>query len=332
MTTAADQSTVVVGIDGSDAALGGARWAAAFAASRSLPVTLLHAIPRLDWHFASVDEPAEHDGSAAADAVLAAAETAVRSVSPDLEIRTAAVKGAVATVLAQASQSARLLVVGAGAAEYRALGAHAVKVAHRTRCPLLVWRAPVARRTGKPLPVVVGIDESEGSTRALAEAFDVAATLHAPLTVVHMWEITAAVGMGDLGGQGMMDWQLLEVLQSRQRQRMDELVEPFARTYRNAHVTKVFQDISPAKGLTDLSGDAQLVVVGSHGRGKLADSLFGSVSQSVVRTPAAVPPRPRSRDRRCGVSDLPKRRGPAGWRRGRRSPKRLAGGRPGCWR
>jgi nucleotide-binding universal stress UspA family protein len=282
MTTAADQSTVVVGIDGSDAALGGARWAAAFAASRSLPVTLLHAIPRLDWHFASVDEPAEHDGSAAADAVLAAAETAVRSVSPDLEIRTAAVKGAVATVLAQASQSARLLVVGAGAAEYRALGAHAVKVAHRTRCPLLVWRAPVARRTGKPLPVVVGIDESEGSTRALAEAFDVAATLHAPLTVVHMWEITAAVGMGDLGGQGMMDWQLLEVLQSRQRQRMDELVEPFARTYRNAHVTKVFQDISPAKGLTDLSGDAQLVVVGSHGRGKLADSLFGSVSQSVL--------------------------------------------------
>ncbi len=282
MTTAADQSTVVVGIDGSDAALGGARWAAAFAASRSLPVTLLHAIPRLDWHFASVDEPAEHDGSAAADAVLAAAETAVRSVSPDLEIRTAAVKGAVATVLAQASQSARLLVVGVGAAEQRALGGHAVKVAHRTHCPLLVWRAPVARRTGKPLPVVVGIDESEGSTRALAEAFDVAATLHAPLTVVHMWEITAAVGMGDLGGQGMMDWQLLEVLQSRQRQRMDELVEPFARTYRNAHVTKVFQDISPAKGLTDLSGDAQLVVVGSHGRGKLADSLFGSVSQSVL--------------------------------------------------
>jgi nucleotide-binding universal stress UspA family protein len=93
MTTAADQSTVVVGIDGSDAALGGARWAAAFAASRSLPVTLLHAIPRLDWHFASVDEPAEHDGSAAADAVLAAAETAVRSVSPDLEIRTAPGRG-----------------------------------------------------------------------------------------------------------------------------------------------------------------------------------------------------------------------------------------------
>jgi nucleotide-binding universal stress UspA family protein len=97
-----------------------------------------------------------------------------------------------------------------------------------------------------------------------------------------MWEIGAAVGMGDLGGQGVMDWQLLELLQSRQRQRMDELVEPFARKYPNAHVSKVFQDISPAKGLTELSREAQLVVVGSRGRGALTDSLLGSVSQNLI--------------------------------------------------
>jgi nucleotide-binding universal stress UspA family protein len=146
----------------------------------------------------------------------------------------------------------------------------------------VVWRKPVARRTGKPLPVVVGIDESDDSTRALAEAFDIAGALHAPLTVVHMWEIGAAVGMGDLGGQGNMDWKLLDVLQSQQRQRMDELVAPLVRQYRNAHVNTVFQDVSPAKGLTDLSREAQLVVVGSHGRGKLADAIFGSVSQNLI--------------------------------------------------
>jgi nucleotide-binding universal stress UspA family protein len=157
-----------------------------------------------------------------------------------------------------------------------------VKIAHRTHCPLVVWRKPVARRTGKPLPVVVGIDESDDSTRALAEAFDIAGALHAPLMVVHMWEIGAAVGMGDLGGQGNMDWKLLDVLQSQQRQRMDELVAPLARQYRNAHVDKVFQDVSPAKGLADLSREAQLVVVGSHGRGKLADAIFGSVSQNLI--------------------------------------------------
>jgi len=266
MTTSAGRPAIVVGIDGSDTALGGAQWAAEFAASRALPLTLLHAIPML--------EPSA-DGQ-----VLATADAAIRSKHPELEIQTAAVKGAVATALAEASQSARLLVVGAG--DHRTLGGHAVKIAHRTHCPLVVWRKPVARRTGKPLPVVVGIDESDDSTRALAEAFDIAGALHAPLTVVHMWEIGAAVGMGDLGGQGNMDWKLLDVLQSQQRQRMDELVAPLVRQYRNAHVNTVFQDVSPAKGLTDLSREAQLVVVGSHGRGKLADAIFGSVSQNLI--------------------------------------------------
>ena len=97
-----------------------------------------------------------------------------------------------------------------------------------------------------------------------------------------MWEIAQAVGMGDLGGAGAMDWQLLDMLQSQQRTRMDELVAPFAGKYRNAHVNKVFQDISPVKGLTDLSREAQLVVVGSHGRGGLAESLLGSVSQNLI--------------------------------------------------
>ena len=145
-------------------------------------------------------------------------------------------------------------------------------------------RIPFVRRAGSarnPVAHIVGIDESDNSTRALAEAFDIARALRAPLTVVHMWEIGAAVGMGDLGGQGNMDWELLEVLQSRQRRRMDELIEPFSK-YPNSHVTKVFQDISPAKGLTELSREAQLVIVGSHGRGRLADALLGSVSQNLI--------------------------------------------------
>lgn len=281
-TTEARQGPVVVGIDGSETALGGARWAAEFAARHALPLTLLHAIPKWDWHFAGPEGSAGPEGGGEGDVVLAAAHSATQSVQPDLQVRTAAVRGGVATVLADASQSARLLVVGTGAGDHRALGGHAVRIVHRAECPVVVWRPAVATRTGKPLPVVVGVDESEASTRAVAEAFDIAAKLHAPLTVAHMWEIGAAVGMGDLGGQGNMDWQLLDHLQSRQRQQMDELVAPFAREYRNAHVTKVFQDLSPAKGLTDLSREAQLVVVGSHGRGRLADAILGSVSQNLI--------------------------------------------------
>lgn len=280
MTSAGNEQPVVVGVDGSESALGAARWAAAVAAGRGLPLTLLHVIPRLEWHFAG-GEVAEGSG-VDGDAVLAAAETAARAAHPDLVIGTEVSKGSVATILAEASESARLLVVGAGAPDHPTLGGHVIRITHQARCPVVVWRPPVARRTGKPLPVVVGVDESEESARALAAAFDTARTLGAPLTVAHMWEITAAVGMGDLGGQGNMDWQLLDVLQSRQRQRMEEMVEPLAKQYPKAHVTEVFRDISPTKGLVELSGDAQLVVVGSHGRGRLAASLLGSVSQNVI--------------------------------------------------
>lgn len=282
MTTAVSKPAVVAGVDGSESALRGAQWAAEFAAAYALPLTLLHAIPTLEWHFLGDDPVMEPESGGNGDEVLAAAETAVRVKHPDLSIRTAAVRGAVRTVLADASHDARLVVVGTGAADHRALGGHAVGIVHRAQCPVVVWRPPVAKRTGKPLPVVVGVDESDESARALAEAFDVARMLHAPLTVVHMWEIGAAVGMGDLGGQGPMDWTLLELLQSRQRQHLEELVQPLARMNPNAHVTEVFKDISPAKGLTNLSREAQLVVVGSHGRGRLAGAILGSVSQNVI--------------------------------------------------
>lgn len=272
MTTEAEQQPVVVGIDGSETALGAAQWAAAFAAGHALPLTLLHAASRFDLH-----------ADTAADEALSVAETAVRSAHPGLQIHTVTVRGPVATVLGEASAAARLLAVGTGWDDGGVLGGHVVRITHRAQCPVLVWRAPVATRTGKPLPVVVGVDDSEASSRALSEAFGIAGSLHAQLTVAHMWELDAAVGMGDLGGQGNMDWPLLEVLQNQQRQRVDALVAPLARKHPNAHITTEFEDTSPAKGLVELSRQSQLVVVGSHGRGRIADVILGSVSQNLIQ-------------------------------------------------
>ncbi len=275
----ADAQPVVVGIDGSDTALAAAQWAAQYAAESASPLVLLHAVSRLDWHFLAAPPALADDGDSAADAVLAAAKEAVRSAHPDLPVHTSAVKKSVAEALQEASDGARLLVVGTGT-DSDVVGRHVVRIAHRALSPVLVWRPPAARRTGKPLPVVVGIDESEHSLRALEVAFETAHLLHAPLTVVHMWEIQAAVGLGY--SQGLMDWQLLDLLQSQQRQRLDELVAPLAKKYPNTHANEIFRDISPAKGLRELSGDAQLVVVGSHGSHKIATSILGSVSHSVV--------------------------------------------------
>lgn len=273
-------NSVVVGVDGSEAALGAAQWAAGYAAARAIPLTLLHVTPRLELHFISDKRAEELHAGTDGDTVLDEAATAVRTRHADVEVGTEAVKGSVAHVLADAAESARLLVVGSGAGEM--LGGHVGRIVARTAVPVMVWRTPAATRTGKPLPVIVGVDDSDASARALAQAFDIAAALHAPLTVAHMWEIGAAVGMGDLGGAGNMDWQLLDVLESQQTARIEELVAPLTHTYPNAHVSKVFRDMSPAKGLTDLSRDAQLVVVGGNGRGRLAGAVLGSVSQTLI--------------------------------------------------
>ncbi|BBY31832.1 universal stress protein [Mycolicibacterium sediminis] len=269
---------VVVGIDGSDTALAAARWAGEYAASTSSALVLLHAVAGLNWHFlteAAAPQPTEGTD----DAVLGPVEAAVRAAHPDLDVRSVTVRESVGGALRDASQRARLLVVGSGTDE-DILGSHVVRITHRAECPVLVWRTAVARRTGKPLPVVVGIDESEDSRRALTAAFETARALHAPLQVVHMWELAPAVGLGY--SQGLMDWQLLDLLQTQQRRRMDELVAPLAKEYGTTHVTEVFQDISPAKGLRDLSREAQLIVVGSHGSGRIATSTLGSVSQNVL--------------------------------------------------
>ncbi len=277
-TDADDAQQVVVGIDGSDTALAAAQWAADYAARSSSSLLLLHAAARLDWHFLS-DAAAPDVDEGTADSALGAVEVAVRAAHPDLDVRSLTVKKSVGGALQDASDRARLLVVGSGTDDGM-LGSHVVRITHRALCPVLVWRAPVAHRTGKPLPVVVGIDESEDSLRALTIAFETAHVLHAPLKVAHMWDLAAAVGLGY--SQGLMDWQLLDLLQSQQRQRMDELVAPLSKKYSNAHVNEIFQDVSPAKGLRDLSREAQLVVVGSHGRGRVAMATLGSVSQSVI--------------------------------------------------
>ena len=46
--TAATERIVVVGVDGSEAALGAAQWAAGFASASTLPLTLLHVVPHLE--------------------------------------------------------------------------------------------------------------------------------------------------------------------------------------------------------------------------------------------------------------------------------------------
>lgn len=124
----------------------------------------------------------------------------------------------------------------------------------------------------EPLPLVVGVDGSEPSLRALDWAADEAALHGVPLRVVHacLWERYEGAALAhDLGGPSgpVAAEDIVRAAMSRARRRHADLP-----------VTTAVVREEPEYVLLRESRNASLVVVGNRGRSGLADALLGSVS------------------------------------------------------
>jgi nucleotide-binding universal stress UspA family protein len=145
-----------------------------------------------------------------------------------------------------------------------------------------------ARRSPR---VVVGVDGSPGSRAALVHAFAAAARRGAVLEVVATWSVQAAWGGGYPMGVPAVATVRDEV-ETRVRALVEEVrrdpavsVEPGTADVRTVLVVSV----GPAsKRLVEASGSADLLVVGSRGRGGVRSALLGSVALHCV-THAACP-------------------------------------------
>jgi nucleotide-binding universal stress UspA family protein len=128
--------------------------------------------------------------------------------------------------------------------------------------------------------IVVGIDGSEQSERAVAWAVGQAGAEHRPLTLVHavndpaMAYAEAAVAVPPEAREALLAAGH-EVL-ARAREHVGRLDPELV-----VHEVVVFDDAREV--LIELSRDAHLVVVGSRGRGKLRSLLLGSVGVALVR-------------------------------------------------
>lgn len=145
--------------------------------------------------------------------------------------------------------------------------------------------------------IVVGVDGSPSSERALDWAMKHAAALHAPLTVIAVHEVAKSY-WGDIPVVGPADRPLLEKL----HQAADEMTQRAASRLGDAGPASVnvrAVDGFVVKELIDASQDADLVVLGSRGGGEFARLLMGSVSSEVVQHSACpvviVPHRAASR-------------------------------------
>ncbi|MGW0041939.1 universal stress protein [Rhodococcus sp. NPDC003348] len=274
---------IVVGVDGSDSAFDAVNWAARAAVRRSAPLHLIstvfvagkHGVPA-GLPQAFVDDH-EREGNRLLSHALEVARAAAEPHPLDIDAELT--WGHPAGILLERSATAGLLAVGS-----RGLGDEAgdrprsvgPAVAAHARCPVAVIPERAEPECG---PVVVGVDGTRNSEPALAEAFTEASLRGVELVAVHAWSDTNLASLLN-AGRGL-DWKSIH---QREHAQLAERLAGFGESFPDVRVRRVVVKDKPARELAEQSAQAQLVVVGSRGRGGFAGLLLGSTSRALIHT------------------------------------------------
>lgn len=280
MSTAPSTRPIVVGVDGSAVSKVAVDWAARNAARRRVPLKLVNVLnPPVVMAFPEVPMPAgyvqwqEDEGRKVLDAALAVAGEA----AGDLEISSEMVAGPSVPTLVEESKDAQLIVLGCrgrGALARGLLGSVSTGLVHHALCPVAIIHDedPLMPHPSQA-PVVVGVDGSPASEKAVRIAFEEASFRGVDLVAVHAWSDT---GVFEFPG---VDW---SVQQGLAEEVLSERLSGWQERYPDVLVRRVVVADRPAHQLLEQAKEAQLLVVGSHGRGGFAGMLLGSVSSGIA--------------------------------------------------
>lgn len=270
-------SEIVVGANiGGPAALRAVRWAAERAAARGIRLRLVYVV---DGGAESAEAAARPEAEQAALLALEEARAAALEVDPNLEIITDTRQGEPVDVFERVSGDAELLVVGSdwhggNRASRRRLTSLRIAAGSKVTAAVIP-DIDVSGRRG----VAVGVDRSRPSDAALAFAADEAERRNVPLIAVHAWDVAWTTNLEY--GYGF-DTPATDDLSRAAEALLDEVLEPIMAERPGLQVTKVVTAGDPVEVLGDAADEADLLVVGSHGRGALARFLLGSVSHGIL--------------------------------------------------
>ena len=302
------EGAVVVGLDDSERDPDVLAWGAAEASRRGLPLHIVNARESLS-HMVLPGDPTlapslstvrdtdvldELDGS---DEVVGTATDRVREMYPGVEISTSRPWGTAVQTLLDVAESADCIVVGGrrrSAVARLLLGSTALSVAAHAPCPVIVIGPDSLPETERGR-VVVGVDGSSDSKEALEYAFEAARSRGVPMHSVTVWNVEVVDGFV-VTTPGSPEWQQVE---RRYRDAVEELVRPLRESRPEVEVHVDIVHGPRVATLVEASRTADLLVVGSRGRGGFAGLLLGSMTQGVLQEaacPVAVLTRTPRRD------------------------------------
>ena len=275
--------SVVVGVDGSEGSFEALIWATHYAWRTGLPLKIV-TVTEIPAVYTAAGVPALPLGSTFDDLVQHGVDINNRAVDDamafDLAISVSgtAIVGTPVVNLVDATPPADVLAVSATSQKGRmadVLGSVATGVIHRAHGPIVVVHGPVPHDA--PMNrIVAGIDGHDESKTAVDWACDLAERTGAALELFHAWEYPYRT-KDAVFGSPQADMQ-------RDATAFAEMVVAGLSDEHRAIVTAthVVEGLT-ADVLIDASKDADLVVVGSRGRGGVRSLLLGSVSRKVVQ-------------------------------------------------
>ncbi|TCC07842.1 universal stress protein [Kribbella soli] len=273
---------IVIGYDGSRGSRSALQWAAVTAYRAMAPLRIVEA-----FEIVILTRPSPGH-IVPLDAVRTARQKGldqvaddIRTQYPDLRVETSLVGGSASKTLVEAAQDARLVVIGSrglGGWSGLMVGSVAVQVTTHANCPVVVVPHDLRARAHEGPTVVVGVDGSKVSAKAIDFAFDQAESLHAKVVAVHAW---TSPFLTYADGASMLQFDE-EKVREEARLLVAESVAGAAAEHPDVEWSTELAMGSAAQALVQRSESADLLVVGSRGRGGFTGLLIGSVGQSAL--------------------------------------------------
>jgi len=178
---------IVVGIDGSDAAINAAKWAAAEATSRDIPLRLIHVIPERRADAPADDESLDIEYG---ETALRAASAALHAMDEPVKVETDLVHGSPASALISESREAAMLCIGSvgiGQIARKIIGSTADALAQKAHCPVAVIRTNREAGESPSGSIAVVVEDKPGNDAVLEHGFGEALLRKAPILAMGVW-------------------------------------------------------------------------------------------------------------------------------------------------